>query len=411
MSNSSKVILNGNITIDDINVILAGIYISTKTLAGSTASVNQTVTLLSGKETKIYGTAGTDTVNVVIAGKEGTVYLDTGGGGDKVTLTTQYGGVGAGSSFGNKVTVDTGAGADSVTLTHQTGVLQAVIRTGDGSDTVAMTCGANTARSYEKGGAAVSSSLLLDLGAGNDAVTINASLAAAFEKMSFYGGSGLDSLGGLDTETALHTALNGNATLSEALADSGFDSLTMVGDLSEKQQISGDIRSPLSGIIAQAAENYFGYVKLLAAAAKAYDPEEAGAPAEHPDVMQISLTGFNALNDTLTNKPTVELESLAFASGKAPSSFTNYTYTGSLKDSSGSLNPLTADWSRYTVVLTNLTLGKKKEGVRLGNINIPTVNLTVLGDHIEVGGTVAERRGVWSSMHQQQGSHGWQSGN
>ena len=65
------------ITIDDINVILAGIYISTKTLAGSTASVNQTVTLLSGKETKISADDSRVQVWVIPTNEELAIARDT----------------------------------------------------------------------------------------------------------------------------------------------------------------------------------------------------------------------------------------------------------------------------------------------------------------------------------------------
>ncbi|MBQ6413383.1 MAG: hypothetical protein IJI19_07890, partial [Ruminococcus sp.] len=332
-----NVILNGNVVIDDINVVLAGVYLSAL----------KDVTVLSDKTTEIYGTNAADTVKVAVASKEGTLKVKTGEGADKVTLTTQYNGVDAGSGFGNTVSIDTGNGADSVTMTHQTGVLTAVINTGLGNDSVAMTCGSNTARSYTKGDDTINSSLTVDLGAGNDSVTVNANLGAAFENIQINGG-----------------------------ADTGCNTLQLVGDLKKDGQVSDTYKVPMYGEITRTGTKYSGYVKLVWGTAKDTD-----------SAMKIELSGFDALSDTLNNKPTVALDSLAFASGKAPSSFTNYTYTGALKNDAG-LIPLTADWSGYTVVLTNLTLGKSKESVKLGNINLPTVNLTVEGNYIEVSGTV-----------------------
>ena len=332
-----NVILNGNVVIDDINVVLAGVYLSAL----------KDVTVKSDKTTSIYGTTAIDTVKVAVASKEGTLNVNTGDGADKVTITTQYNGVDAGSGFGNTVNINTGAAGDSVTLTHQTGVLNAVIDTDSGNDSVAMTCGSNTARSYTKGDKTINSSLAVDLGAGNDSVTVNSNLGAAFADIQLTCGAG-----------------------------QGCDSLLLAGDLKKDGQVSDTYKVPMYGEITRTGDKYSGYVKLVWGTAKDTD-----------SAMKIELSGFDALSDTLNNKPTVALDSLAFASGKAPSSFTNYTYTGALKNDAG-LIPLTADWSGYTVVLTNLTLGKSKESVKLGNINLPTVNLTVEGNYIEVSGTV-----------------------
>ena len=90
------VILNGNVVIDDINVVLAGVYLSAL----------KDVTVKSDKTTDIYGTTGIDTVKVAVAGKEGTLNVHTGEGADKVTLHTQYSGIDAGSGFGNTVNID-----------------------------------------------------------------------------------------------------------------------------------------------------------------------------------------------------------------------------------------------------------------------------------------------------------------
>ena len=108
-----------------------------------------------------------------IKGKESEVNIRTGEGNDRISVTTEYSGLDAGSNFGNELKLDTGAGADNVTLAHNAGVLRADISTGAGGDTVNISGGLDGARKYTRNGAEWTSYLNVDLGAGSDNITVN----------------------------------------------------------------------------------------------------------------------------------------------------------------------------------------------------------------------------------------------
>ncbi|MBQ9827063.1 MAG: hypothetical protein IJM62_00105, partial [Lachnospiraceae bacterium] len=385
------VVLNGNVNIDDINVVFAGIYFSTLGPGGQTntsAQIKKVNLLNSNNKTEIYGTAANDSVDIYIKGKNSELKVDTGKGIDKVQVTTEYNGLDAGTGFSNKLNVSTGDGADTVTLTHTAGVLEAEIYTGDGGDTVTIAGGLDAARKYTpSGGSEKTSSLKVDLGAGSDNITVNVNTARGFSKIYLYGGSDLEQLKGKYTEDKINEVLDQYISMSANLKMSGHDSLTLVGDLAKDGEISSTIKVPLYGKVVEVNDNYFGYVTALA---KRID-----------DPFDIDLIGFNALSDSLVNKPTVEIESLKVDAQHPISSFTDYKYTGDLTDSDGKLVALNADWSGYTIVLTTLHIGyyPVKLGtfinvptaipdVALGNINMPTVNLSVAGKRIVVGGEV-----------------------
>ena len=313
----SDVVLNGNLTIDGINVTLAGIYLS----------LGNKVRVSGGSEVTIFGTGGDDGVDAVMEGSDNVLTVDTGAGDDTVTVTT------AGVNNGmNTLSVDTGVGNDTAALAHGAGVLSADIRTGAGNDAVQLSASAGAARSYtDSWDTDHEGSLAVDLGGGDDILTVDAALAGGF------------------------AALPANA-------GEGYDTLILVGTLNE------DESDPVSGTLTKTEDGtYTGKIRLMA----------DGCDEE----FLVTLAGgYGCLTDTLENKPTVELTKETITGAKAKS-FTNYTYKYS-----GTDEDITADWSSATVVLTNLLV--KGSEVNLGKLNIPTVNLTVTARSITVNGAV-----------------------
>ena len=159
----------------------------------------------------------------------------------------------------NTLSVDTGAGNDTAALAHGAGVLSADIRTGAGNDAVQLSASAGAARSYtDSWDTDHEGSLAVDLGGGDDILTVDAALAGGF------------------------AALPANA-------GEGYDTLILVGTLNE------DESDPVSGTLTKTEDGtYTGKIRLMA----------DGCDEE----FLVTLAGgYGCLTDTLENKPTVEL--------------------------------------------------------------------------------------------------------
>lgn len=145
-------IINGNLKIDGINVVMAGIGF------GET----NTVTLEGGNDFTYYGSSGDDLLNLTVKNSESTVLINTGDGDDTVSVTMSNSAdasvdTGSGndtlsitaagkesSTYGIKA--DTGAGNDSVTVNIDAGKAEVEVSTGAGDDTIAFTAGEKAKR-------------------------------------------------------------------------------------------------------------------------------------------------------------------------------------------------------------------------------------------------------------------------
>ena len=145
---------NGNINIDGINVLLAGIYLA----------LDKTITAKNADLT-VVGTTLDDTLKIETKNGSGKIDVNTGEGKDTVGITIKTGT----SGDVGPVTVDTGAGNDTVTILadkdHPTGDVS--VDTGAGDDTVDV----NVAKGQTKDGKA-DTDVSIDTGDGNDVVTL-----------------------------------------------------------------------------------------------------------------------------------------------------------------------------------------------------------------------------------------------
>ena len=122
---SAKV--KGNINIDGIDVLLAGIYLS----------LEKRITV-KGADLTVIGTAEDDGVNVML-GEDATAVIDTGEGDDTVKVTAM--------DDAGKLTVSTGGGNDTVTIkgdgkhAKNNSRSEAIVNTGNGSDRVELDIG------------------------------------------------------------------------------------------------------------------------------------------------------------------------------------------------------------------------------------------------------------------------------
>ena len=314
----TEVVLKGNINIEGINVTMAGIYLS----------MGNKLRIAGGSEVTVFGTTGKDGVDAVLKGEGNTLKVDTGGGGDTVTVTASgtYDGL-------NTVEVDTWAGDDTVTLTQESGVIAAKIDTGAGDDKVTLSATSSASNSWtDSASTEHKGSLTVNTGAGDDSVSVSAGLGYGYENATVNGGDGIDQL-------------------------------DLVGELKK------DDDDAISGELTKAADGYSGKVKMTT--------------AENDKKLELELAAFSVLTDSLKNKPTTSLDNL---NSSSISSVKNYTYKYTGDPSEG----LTADWSDESaygaLVLTNLVITGDK--VKIAGLNIPTVNLTVESPDIQVNGAV-----------------------
>ena len=340
----TDVVVKGSLNIDGINTILAGIYFS----------LDNKQKITGGSDVTIYGTKGKDGISVELEGGGNTLALHAGDGADSLRIATVKpgagedgsGGDGASDAFLNIVKAIAGDGTDKVIVNHNGGVLQAEIETGEGADVVTLAAGANAKRSYEDQGdgtqitgRTVNGSFSVDLGAGNDKLTADASLGKAFAAITAEGGA-------------------------------GHNTLTFDGKLKKDGKLNDTDKTPVAGKVEKDSDGiYSGTVKMI------------GDGSEDKDYVSVNFEQFGSLQDSLENKPTTALDSL---NGTQVKSFVNYTYDPSKNtDEKG----ISADWSAYdNLVLTNLLI--EGDEVKLNNINIPAVGLKVKGQDIEVNGSV-----------------------
>ena len=308
----------GMFDINGINMVLAGIYFT----------LDNSLKISDGSKVTIYGTEEGDGVNVTMTGGDNIVTIDTGGGSDKITAATAKG---TETNFDNQLTIRSGPGKDTVKIEHGGGVLSADVDTGGGDDAFEVKAGADAVKSYTEGGVTANGSLKVQLGDGDDMVTVDASASKAFA-------------------TAV---VNG---------DAGYNMLSLTGKLNK------DKDDPVSGTLAKAADNtYGGSISMYA------DGSDAKGT--------FSVSGFSAFTDTLENKKTVTVDNPNTADIK---SFTNY------KVNAKADKEVSANWSdagKYgSLFFTNLLI--EGDEVVLGTINVPTANLTVISPDITVNGAV-----------------------
>ena len=323
-ASGSDVVFGGILNIDGINTVLAGIYFS----------IENSIKIKGDCNVKIFGTAEGDGVNVELTGGSTTLDIDTGEGSDSVNLTTQKGR--SGSNFTNTVDIKTGNGNDSVAINHGGGVLRANVETGLGDDDFQITGGADVVRQYQDSAGVHNSRLWTELGGGDDTVAFDASAAKAFATAYVYGGEGFNML-------SLSGMLNGDLEDGKASIRGGLNKAALGG-------------------------TYSGSVWMYA----------DGSQNEG----ELYISDFSAFTDTLNNKPEKKLDKL---DGANISSFTNYKY-----DADDDEDPVSADWTneaKYgSILFTNLLVSGDE--VEIGDLNIPTVNLTVTAQKIAVSGNV-----------------------
>ena len=299
------------------------------TLAGIYLSMGNKLNVTGGSDVTVFGTTGRDGVDAVLRGEGNSLTVDTGAGNDTLTVTASgdYAGL-------NTVKADTGAGDDTVTLTQETGVMSVEIDTGDGDDKVTLSATSGASRSWsDTEGTEHKGSLTLNTGKGDDSVSASAALDHGYESITVNGGE-------------------------------GYDVMDLVGEL------KADDADAISGDLTRSDDGYSGTVTMKA--------------AESDKTFDLELTAFKILTDSLKNKTSTELDDL---NTTEISSFKNYTYKYNGTPPDG----VSADWSDESVygalVLTNLVI--RGDEVKLGNLKLPTVNLTVESPDITVSGAVS----------------------
>ena len=238
LQGSGSVKVGGTITINGISVKLTGIAvggaISVKgakvDIYGTKKDDTYEVTAEGGAKVNLVTGDGKDTVTGTISG-DGTMTMKTGKGNDKVTASVEgegtltvesgegddtldvgvYGGkasvnTGAGSdkvkltdASSGDVLVETGEGGDQVTVNAEAGTQNLTVYTGDGDDKVEVSKKERTTTGTPSG------RIHVGLGAGNDEVSVDTSLAETAETVSVVGGEGNDRLiytGKLKKDTA-----------------------------------------------------------------------------------------------------------------------------------------------------------------------------------------------------------------
>ena len=356
-------VVNGNITIRGINVVMAGISLAD----------GKTVTLEGGDEFTWYGSQGDDVINVTVKDDGYSVKIDSGDGNDNVTVN---------ANASAETDVKTGAGNDSVTYVtggHQSDSNALDAKTGEGSDTIAVTV--NTG------------SLVLDIdtGAGNDSVSLNAGEKAGrgtVEHVSVKLGAGDDTLNA-DTSFA---AVTGKVY---ADAGEGFDTLVLTGSLAadDNANLFGDrylivMHADRNGSYKE-EKDLTGFKEGVQYYAKAsngafspasdFDSEAVYYTYSTSAEFKTALNAFESFKDSLLTKRSVSLERLT---GSNVSSFTNYVY--SAKDGEA----LKADWGGMDVFLTNLTITGDEYSVAAEGLKLPSVNLKLRGRGITVKGAL-----------------------
>lgn len=319
-----SVVLNGNVLIDGINVVMAGIYMS----------LEKMMTIQGGSQVTVYGTAADDGIRATLAGEGAKLTVIAGSGSDTLSVTTVHPDAAGSDRIGNTLRADMGEGDDTVTVEHAAGVMDASIETGAGYDNVMVLCGADAARSGRQGGTAVDSALGISLGADDDTLTMDASAAAAFATVVLSAGS-------------------------------GYDLLEMTGALDEPADDDAD--PAIWGDVVKTDGAYAGSIHLLAGGQET--------------AMVLEFDGFEMLTDSLENKPSVKVKDLSKVLDVK--SFTNYTYeVGDAEEE------VSADWTQTgtDILLTNLLV--KGDKVTIGTLNMPAVNLKVSAQEILVKGTV-----------------------
>ena len=230
----------------------------------------------------------------------------------------------------SELKVDGGEGDDTIELSANSGQNKATITGGSGNDSLSLNHNGGTLEAA------------IDGGGGADTLALKAGAGANSEGSShtISGGSGDDTVT-VDTSFA-----NASARLNLQGGD-GTDTLNLAGALSENDT------NAITGTFSQLVlKNNTG------------------------KTIELIPNGFESFTDTLTNKTTVKLESLADAE-IAP--FVNYIYEAGDEI-------LNADWTAEDALLTNLLI--TGDTIRLGSLNIPSVNLTAQGKTIEVSGNI-----------------------
>ncbi|MBR0398098.1 MAG: hypothetical protein IJI10_07480, partial [Eubacterium sp.] len=383
-TSGTDVVVKGGLNIDGINAIIAGIYFS----------MENRIKITGGSDVTIYGTKEDDGIFATLVGDGNSLTVDTGEGDDSIKVETEKEeakeGEEASTDFKNVLKVLAGDGKDSVVINHNAGVLDAEVDAGDGEDKAEFKAGSDAKRSYTytesaEGDASdgsgegnaesktISGSMKIDMGAGDDSATINASLGQAFENVTVTG-------------------------------NEGFNTFNLDGKLNKDGKLNGESdtsANPIAGEITKESDGTFkGTIRMIADSVK--------------EAMAVIFERFNVLLDTLENKPEVDLKSLdttdiksfvnykydpgkdldrlgeAFAEYAATLDKNDPEYWQKLIDKAkemGEYKGIKGDWSSVkNVYFTNLLI--EGNTVLIDTLNIPAINLQVKGKKIEVNGAV-----------------------
>ena len=352
-TSGKDVVVKGGLNINGINTIIAGIYFS----------LENRIKITGGSDVTIYGTKEDDGVNVTLEGDGNNLTADTGEGNDKITVeTAKEEGDDSTTDFKNVLKVIAGSGKDSITVNHAAGVLEADIEAGNGDDTAEFKAGSDAKCSYTKSGEngsddkTISGSLTADMGAGDDMLTIDASLGNAFEEVTAKGNEGYNTL-----NFSGELKADGKLKPEDGTVDESADASV----------------APVLGKVTKNADGiYTGWMSMIASGCTT--------------AVKTVLDNFSVLLDSLTNKPTVALDKLNTGDIK---SFVNYTFdpkkeTGYDDDS---YEGMSGNWSDAgDLVLTNLLINPDRtvDTVKIKNLNIPNVTLKVKGQKIVINGAV-----------------------
>ena len=433
----------GNITIKGINVKMIGVSVA----AGKTVTVDNA-------KLTYYGTKEADELTVSVSGEKGAADVRTGEGDDQVKVTAETGTVNVDAGDGNDevelsfsgttATMDTGAGNDTVQLTANAGSV--AVATGDGDDAVTATVENSTA--------------VIDTGAGDDSVTatvndatatiktgdgsdsVTATLsgnnADAPAKLAIDSGDGDDTVKLTDdsnsgsanivtgkgddaVEVDAHTAGNGGIEVDTGLGD---DTVTLTNTGSAPNPIgkidvslgAGDDTANVDVSLSAAATNvsltageghdtvnFTGKlgsgddrVTVNGTVEKPEDVKQLGLKSANGKTLNVALSDFNLITDTLENKNTVTIKDedkdgvLTYA---ADQFFTDYKIEIPAKDiknltvtsKDGKYLPL----SNLVINTTTEVDGMNKLIISEGTvIDVRGLNLTLDNKNIEINGTI-----------------------
>ena len=219
--------VNGNILIDGINVLLAGLYLE----------MEKTISIKNADLTVI-GTAQNDTVTIE-SENAGSVSVDTGDGGDAVSITGSgtTGEIDVKTGEGDdeaevsvekangSISINTGAGDDSaaLNLSKVQGSEAITVDTGDGDDTVSV---GKAGAASTSSGAQASKAVKVNTGAGSDVVNVDVAVGDAVSEVEI--NDGPEQGGGYDYEVHLTGALNAGTDAGQRIyAEDGLKTIRL----------------------------------------------------------------------------------------------------------------------------------------------------------------------------------------